>query len=144
MGRCAAQQQGIATELPRKAPKALRPLRHGAHFWLTDAQGRVLLRRRPTRGLLGGMTEMPTTEWARDFDAASALGAAPLKAAWRRLPGVVSHVFTHFPLELTVYAADFPARTPAPAGMRWVAPGHLAGAALPSVMRKVILHKASQ
>ena len=54
--------------------------------------------------------------------------------------GVVRHVFTHFPLELSVYAAELPARTPAPASMRWVALEKLAGEALPSVMRKVVAH----
>jgi len=29
------------------------------HFWLADAGGNVLLRRRPLAGLLGGMTELP-------------------------------------------------------------------------------------
>jgi len=56
------------------------------------------------------------------------------------MAGVVRHVFTHFPLELTVYAAEFPARTPAPTGMRWVALADLAGEALPSIMRKVVAH----
>jgi A/G-specific adenine glycosylase len=53
---------------------------------------------------------------------------------------VVTHVFTHFPLELTVYTADVAASTPAPAGMRWVALAEVAGEALPNVMRKVLTH----
>ena len=59
---------------------------------------------------------------------------------WRRLPGVVTHVFTHFPLELTVYAAEVAASTPAPEGARWVPLATLAGEALPNVMRKVLAH----
>ena len=94
------------------------------------------------------MTEVPTTEWMQDFDEADALEGAPRFAAtktrkriaWRRIAGVVRHVFTHFPLELSVYTADVPARTPAPAGTRWVALASLAGEALPSVMRKVVAH----
>ena len=70
----------------------------------------------------------------------AALHGAPLKGAWRRLPGVVAHVFTHFPLELVVFAARLPNRTNAPAGMRWVAPCDLEQAALPSLMRKVVAH----
>jgi A/G-specific adenine glycosylase len=140
---CAARARGDQESFPRKAGKKTGALRRGAAFVARRKDGFILLRTRPEKGLLGGMTEVPTTEWSRDFDAASALSAAPLKAAWRRLPGVVTHVFTHFPLELTVYTADFPVRAPAPEGMRWVAPGHLAEAALPRVMRKVILHKAS-
>ncbi len=72
------------------------------------------------------------------------LSAAPRLARarpkWRRIPGVVTHVFTHFPLELVVYAASVGAATPAPAGMRWVALAELAGEALPNVMRKVVAH----
>ena len=59
---------------------------------------------------------------------------------WLRRPGVVTHVFTHFPLELTVYTAEVGAKTPAPAGMRWVALADLPGEALPNVMRKVLVH----
>ena len=140
---CAARVRGDQESFPRKASKKAVILRRGAAFVARRKDGFILLRTRPAKGLLGGMTEVPTTEWTRDFDGNVALSFAPLKGTWRRLPGVVNHIFTHFPLELTVYTAELPARTPAPEGMRWVAPGHLAEAALPSVMRKVILHKAS-
>ncbi|WP_446705197.1 NUDIX domain-containing protein, partial [Aeromonas veronii] len=59
---------------------------------------------------------------------------------WQRKVGVVTHVFTHFPLELVVYTADVPARTRAPQGTRFVAVATLADEALPNVMRKVIAH----
>ena len=59
---------------------------------------------------------------------------------WRKLPGVVEHGFTHFPLQQTVYVASVPAKTKAPAGMRWVTLAELHGEALPNVMRKVVAH----
>jgi A/G-specific adenine glycosylase len=86
------------------------------------------------------MTEVPTTEWTRAFDEASALNGVPLKAAWRRLPGVVTHGFTHFPLELTVFRAEVTAARKAPSGTRWTPLAGLAGEAFPNVMRKVIAH----
>ena len=49
--------------LPRKSPKKDRPVRYGVHFWLTDDRQTVLLRTRPAKGLLGGMTELPGTAW---------------------------------------------------------------------------------
>jgi A/G-specific adenine glycosylase len=52
----------------------------------------------------------------------------------------VTHVFTHFPLELIVYAAKVPAGTRAPKGARWVPIADLAGEALPTLMRKVAAH----
>jgi A/G-specific adenine glycosylase len=53
---------------------------------------------------------------------------------------MVHHVFTHFPLELTVFTAQVARATPAPKGARWVGLAELPGEALPTVMRKVLAH----
>jgi A/G-specific adenine glycosylase len=141
---CAAHRLGSAETFPRKAPKAEGRLRRGAAFWIERADGAVLVRTRPLRGLLAGMTEVPTSEWTHDFDEAAALRAAPRlsngkrRVAWRRLPGKVTHVFTHFPLELVVYATAVSAGTDAPPGTRFVHGAALDGEAWPSLMRKVI------
>ncbi|HXW26961.1 MAG TPA: A/G-specific adenine glycosylase [Xanthobacteraceae bacterium] len=141
---CAAHRLGSPETFPRKSPKAEGRLRRGAAFWVERADGAVLVRTRPARGLLGGMSEVPTSEWSHRFDEAAALGAAPNVSCgatapmWRRLPGKVSHTFTHFPLELVVYAAAVPPGTRAPRGARFVARAALAGEAWPSLMRKVI------
>jgi A/G-specific adenine glycosylase len=133
---CAAQEAGTAATLPRKAGKRARPLRHGAHFLLTDAQGRILLRRRPARGLLGGMLELPGTPWREEpWPEAEALPHAPLAAPWRRLPGVARHGFTHFELEMVLYASPHPGGV-APEG-EWREP-RAAAAAVPSVMRRLL------
>jgi A/G-specific adenine glycosylase len=137
---CIARGRGDAETFPRKAPKVNGKLRRGASFVVTRADGCVLVRARPIKGLLGGMTEVPSTAWTQDFDEADALGEAPLKARWRRLPGAVEHGFTHFPLRQVVYVAHVAAKTRAPRGMRWVAVADLAGEALPKVMRKVVAH----
>jgi A/G-specific adenine glycosylase len=141
---CVAHAQGDMETYPRRTPKREGVLRRGAAFVARRADGFVLLRSRPLRGLLGGMTEVPTTEWAPNFDDKTVLRAAPRfgkrGVPWRRLTGMVRHVFTHFPLELTVYAAELPARTAAPKGTRWVALSELGGEALPSLMRKVVVH----
>ena len=67
-----------------------------------------------------------------------ALANGKAKPAWRKLPGKVTHVFTHFPLELVVYATAVPAGTRAPFGMRFVRRAAFADEAWPSLMRKVI------
>jgi A/G-specific adenine glycosylase len=137
---CLARQRGDPESFPRKAPKAEGRLRRGAAFWVTRADGSVLVRTRPSKGLLGGMTEVPTSEWTHGFDEASALDDAPLRANWRRIPGVVTHTFTHFPLELAVYAAEVHASRRSPADARWLPLTDIAGEAFPSLMRKVIAH----
>jgi len=101
-GGCAAHALGIAEALPAKAAKAAKPQRHGFAFWLEDRAGNVLLRRRPPRGLLGGMLELPGTPWRGEpWGEAEAAAHAPADAAWAEA-GRVRHVFTHFGLDLTV------------------------------------------
>jgi A/G-specific adenine glycosylase len=140
MDFCAARARGDAETFPRKAPKVEGRMRYGVSFVVTRADGQVLVRTRPEKGLLGGMTEVPSTAWTHDLDERAALASAPLKAKWRKLPGVVEHGFTHFPLQQTIYVAAVPARTKAPTGMRWVALQELHGEALPNVFRKVVAH----
>ena len=135
LGSCAAQRQGIEATLPRLAKKPDRPQRWGAHFWLTDAAGRVLLRRRPREGLLGGMTELPGTPWRPErWSAAEALAHAPAPAQWRPA-GQVRHGFTHFTLTLDLFAAEV--ERIAGDGFLCEA-GRLDGEALPSLMRKCV------
>ncbi|MFG1360046.1 A/G-specific adenine glycosylase [Xanthobacter tagetidis DSM 11602] len=140
MDDCAARAQGDPARFPEKAAKAEKPERAGTAFLAVRADGAVLLRSRPEKGLLGGMTEVPSTPWEPKGKAGDALPHAPLAAPWRPLPGAVRHVFTHFALELAVWRADLPATAAAPAGMRFVLPRDFDREALPSVMRKLLAH----
>ena len=139
---CAARLRGDQESFPRKAAKKSGELRRGAAFVVTRGD-ELLVRTRPEKGLLGGMTEVPGSDWRAAQDDEDALKQAPRLSGvkrWHRKVGVVTHVFTHFPLELVVYIAHVPARSRAPEGMRWVPIATLAGEALPNVMRKVIAH----
>jgi A/G-specific adenine glycosylase len=85
-------------------------LRRGAAFIVTRGD-ELLVRTRAEKGLLGGMTEVPGSDWLAGQDDKAALKQAPaLKGVvrWHRKAGVVTHVFTHFPLELVVYTAKWP------------------------------------
>ena len=100
--------------------------------------GAVLLRRRPESGLLGGMMEVPSTEWrAESWPIAAARKAAPVPARWRPLPGIVRHGFTHFELEMTVLAGTVPRGS---GDGVWVALDRLGDYALPNLMKKIVEH----
>lgn len=134
-GPCRARAASLQDQIPVKAARRVRPIRHGAHFWLQDADGRVLLRRRAPRGLLGGMLELPGTEWRdRPWSEADALASAPQPGPWRQV-GRAAHGFTHFELLLDVYAMQVPAIT-APGLLH--ACDALDAAALPRVMRRCV------
>ncbi|MEE9209761.1 MAG: A/G-specific adenine glycosylase [Kiloniellales bacterium] len=138
---CRARALGRAEDLPRRVPRRARPTRRGVAFWLVRADGAVLLRRRAEAGLLGGMIEVPSTEWREaDWTPAEALAWAPLEADWRALPGLVRHGFTHFRLELRVWAGAAGHGAAGTAGGRWMRPQDMGAAALPTLMRKVVRH----
>ncbi len=137
---CRARARGIQDELPRKAEKKRKPLRRGVAFWLERADGAVLLRRRPEKGLLGGMMEFPSTDWRDgEWDRAAAIADAPLRARFRDVPGIVKHGFTHFDLELTVLRGTAGSEAPPPE-TRWCAIDRLGELALPSLMKKLARH----
>jgi A/G-specific adenine glycosylase len=140
MRPCRARASGLQETFPRKAPKTEGQLRRGSAFVALRGDDSVLLRTRPAKGLLGGMTEPPTSDWTPEYDLARAILDAPLDARWKRLPGVVRHAFTHFPLELTVFFAKIGRSTPPPEGMRWTPRASLAEEALPGSMKKVLAH----
>ncbi len=135
-GDCAGRVQGIADQLPRRAAKKPRPVRHGTAFLARRADGAVLLRRRPEKGLLGGMMEVPSSPWRTA--PASTADAAPIAARWQRHAATVEHTFTHFHLVLAVMTTSLPMDALAPEGARFVEPDRLAEEALPSLMKKVL------
>ena len=134
---CEARRRGIQETLPVKAAKAARPMKRGAAFVARDVEGAVLLVKRPEKGLLGNMMQPPLGPWTDAFPSTDeALKQAPFKANWKKRAGVVTHGFTHFELEIEVYAAEL-AKRPKIDG-RWV--GDLSTAALPTVMKKIVRH----
>ncbi|MDQ6701712.1 MAG: A/G-specific adenine glycosylase [Pseudomonadota bacterium] len=135
---CRGHASGCPESLPRKAPRRERPLRQGAVFFVRRRDGAVLVRTRPPKGLLGGMTEIPGTVWETHFDAALAASQAPVEASYRKLDKSVSHAFTHFALRLNIYVAEVPSSRRAPMGCRFVPNRDLDKEAFPSVMRKII------
>ncbi|MEX2248915.1 MAG: A/G-specific adenine glycosylase [Parvibaculum sp.] len=147
---CDARARGTESLRPGRAPKKAKPTRQGACFWLTR-NGHVWLRRRPEKGLLGGMMEAPGTDWKtplcqksvtklsqKDLD--ELYPHAPVAAEWRLIPGLVTHSFTHFDLELVVLAAATRKKLIPGGDGHWVPLDELHGEALPTVMRKVAMH----
>lgn len=133
---CLAFRDHDPETFPRKAAKKAKPVRVGAAFVAVDATPAVYLQKRGETGLLGGMTEVPGTEWTSRIDGETSVSAQPFAADWQ-VQGVISHVFTHFELRLTVYRADVRKRDMAGNGW-WEPVETLKEQALPTVMKKVI------
>lgn len=131
---CAALAQGLAESLPAKAPKPDKPTRYGIALWLTDERGQVALKRRPTSGLLGGMLEIPGSDWTAERPVLDHIQPTPC----RLLPGLVRHTFSHFHLELQVAAGR--AKPHLVPGAIWCPLDRLGEMGLPTVMMKIVRH----
>lgn len=104
---CRGRFSGLAAELPRRRAKAPRPKRAGYIYWVMRQNGDVLFETRPDKGLLGGMTGLPTSEWIEwqggktAFPDISHISAMKPGQNHKMANGLkIRHVFTHFDLEL--------------------------------------------
>lgn len=129
---CRAFGRGEVNAFPKRAAKKQRPTRYGAAFVVFSEHRKVIVERRPEKGLLGGMLGFPGTPWGEKVS--DAMSYAPIAGNWVHT-GKITHAFTHFHLHLDVY------RTMAPPGIRrradqkWIS---CKGARLPTVMQKVL------
>jgi A/G-specific adenine glycosylase len=130
-GFCLAFKHGLQDALPKRGIRKAKPTRHGVVFWLED-KGRVLVRRRPETGLLGGMLEFPSTPW-QEGDIPSVHSHAPLDTQWTPVLKEVRHTFTHFHLRLTILTGQGHVK-----GGSWLEKDQLLAAGFPTVMNKVI------
>ncbi len=139
-GSCAAHQSGDMELYPVKAPKSEKPTRKGTAFVIRDKDGSVYLQKRTDTGLLGGMSEVPGTRWTSRADGETGESALPFSGDWKSA-GLVRHTFTHFHLELEVWAICLDADTKFDGTLKngwWSQPGDLGSEALPTVMKKAI------
>ncbi|MDU8942446.1 A/G-specific adenine glycosylase [Ovoidimarina sediminis] len=131
MDRCAARASGRAADLPRKTPKAAKPVRLGYIYVGRRADGAWLLERRPGKGLLGGMLGWPGSDWS-----GAPAEAPPTDARhWRDGGAEVRHTFTHFHLRLALRIAELPVDT-APDRGEFLPQHAFRPSDLPTVMRK--------
>lgn len=131
---CAARAAGDPATYPRRLPKKAKPQRFGTIFLLHD-DDRVLLVRRPDKGLLGGMRAFPSGPWS---DAPPGLADAPLATDWQPIDYEVAHVFTHFALRCALVRGTWDGQSSVEG--EWWPIADLDSAGLPTVFAKAIKH----
>ena len=83
------------------------------------------------------MMEVPSSDWIEaSIPLADAAADSPVKGAWRMLPGLVRHTFTHFHLLLEIRIATVGTGSDPETG-EFLDPAAFRPSDLPTVMRKV-------
>lgn len=137
---CAASKAGDMETYPRKKPKKALPTRRAVSFWLMHNKD-VLLERRPSKGLLGGMPGLFSTPWVErnTFPSMEELNEqGPAKLQWKLLEDdVATHTFTHFRLETQIVVATAPDRLNVENGF-WHPAKDVKNIGLPTVFTKMV------
>ena len=134
---CVARLEDRVNELPGKRTRAA-PKRRRIAMLVAISRGEVLLEKRPSSGIWGGLWSLPEAD--ADADPARAI------RHWGITPAQVSplapfeHAFTHFTLEVAPWRIDVRKAQPLAAerGATWLPLSDLQGAALPSPVRKLL------
>src|SRR5690606_20615267 len=145
---CVAQRDGRVAELPTPRPRKTVP-RRSARYAVLLRDGAVLLQRRPPTGIWGGLLALPEipedltepAKWAGERFGLSISDAQQLAP--------LTHVFTHFVLELHPVLLQVEQAPRAHAGPRhlhaadegalcWQPLAARAGAALPTPVRRIL------
>ena len=121
MESCEARLKGIQDQRPVLKPKKKTP-----HYILAAAvilkNGRVLLAKRPSKGLLGGMWEFPNGRVEDDPGqelSKSLRSGYQLKVRRNDALGVVRHAYTHFKVTVHVFQCKFVSKTENQ-NLRWI------------------------
>lgn len=142
-GVCLARKQGRANVLPRRRPR--KPVPHyDIVAGVIERDGRVLIGRRPAKGLLGGLWEFPggkrepgeTDEAALSREIHEELG---LKVAVEAPIATVEHAYSHFAITLRLYGCRVRSghvRRRYHTAVRWVTPNSLRRFAFPAANYK--------
>jgi A/G-specific adenine glycosylase len=129
---CRARARGVQEQRPVMKPRLERP-HHVVTAAVLSRDGRVLLAKRPSRGLLGGMWEFPGGKLEPGED----LGAALRRELREELGvevrvgqafGVYQHAYTHFRITLHAFLCELLDGQPQPleaAELAWIVPAEL-------------------
>jgi A/G-specific adenine glycosylase len=133
---CIARLEDRIDELPgrrRRAP----PRRKRIAMLVVVSRGEVLVEKRPATGIWGGLWSLP--EAAADERPESVLARDwGLEAASVEPLEPFAHAFTHFTLDVEPWRVQVKTRQRRKPGFTWLALSDLAGAALPSPVRRLL------
>ena len=97
--KCCSFKKGITNIIPYALKKKPKPIRYGYVFVIFTQNNTILLERRPSSGIFGGMLAFPCTDWKESNEVNL---IPPFRANWNILNQTVYHTFSHFHLELKI------------------------------------------
>lgn len=138
---CDAHEQGIVGQLPVKKKAKVQVIQHVLFAWVIH-KGQVLVENRPKKGLLAGMSGLPTVERVQGEGLMQSLNRwaeeNALSLCHAKKCGEISHVFSHRHWKGVLVHVEITSFRSLPKGCEWVEVKDLFQRAFPVVYQKVI------
>jgi len=136
--RCVAYRHGLTDRLPAARPKRTIPRKKTTMLILQHA-GEVLLEKRPTTGVWGGLWCFPETARREDIAGICARRFGARVVALKPLP-VIEHEFTHFHLSIRPQRLRVTTLNPgiAEPGHIWLSREEAMTAAIPTPVKRIL------
>lgn len=126
---CKVMNKDNKAEYPYKQKKQKNPVESGTAYCIFDKDGRIFLQKRPNKGLLANLWEVPSEGWRQALPITTVSNL--LQGTQPKHIGTVKHMFTHFTLNLDVQRIDLNESYP-----EWYQPTALPP--IPTLIRKVL------
>lgn len=137
---CLARHQGRQLELPQARPARTLPKRETQMLLARNGRGEILMERRPSAGIWGGLWSLPETaagtdpaDWCRER-----LGCTPLRLEILRPR---RHTFSHFALSIRIAAlwlAESRLEVADQGAVQWASLASIGSLGLPAPVRSII------
>ncbi len=131
---CLAYKQNLTATLPRKKQKKTIPVKPLYWLLIQNVQGEILIERRSSQGIWGGLYCLPTFENLQEAEQFSQMFETSL-TDFTQLPEI-NHRLTHFLLQITPYSIQNVKITPS--GYQWLTIQALLEKALPTPLMKFL------
>ena len=141
---CLARQQDLTKDIPGKKPKKALPVKTVTMLILQNESGDVLLEKRPSTGIWGGLYSLPELDPSDDHPAFNAVEY--LNASNSTLPDI-RHTFSHYHLDISLVrynGASKPNRIAESDGWLWYPLDKKAQIGLAAPIKKLLLSLAPQ
>lgn len=139
--QCVAFQTNKVTQLPTAKARKILQTRTAVAVIIFDLQGNILLQRRPSSGIWGGLWTLPQAETKHALDALC-LQTLYIDIHTAKSLSTIHHQFSHYRLELTIYTLQLTTPTTHvfshSSGLAWIGAQNYATIGLPAPIHKLL------
>ena len=139
---CKAFNKKLTDIIPLKKTinKKNKSLKFAHAFVIFYKDKKILLRKRPSKGMLPSMMEIPTSEWLnKGIKKNEIMKTSPLKLNYRKIDNPITYSFSHFDIKITILVGN--TNKSKIKNFKWYSLNNINNLELPTLM-KVIINKS--